>query len=341
MKGSVLTAVWFIGLGVVACSSGDRQDNRHSSSNTAAASEDDRPPSGSAALAHYCEGYKPHIDGHVWSGDYPSCPTCVGIQRGRLATTQEPQSCTDVRPPPAIADASTEFHYTAYRYQNRKTTSSCIEIIVTQYTGRAAGTGLRAAAYRAPFDPSDVQKNYLGDGAVADVPEHRFSFAVGPLEQFDVVLTGAAEGSAAADSGASFRLDVLGCGRVALSDITPATGPTAGGTKVTLRGAGFRTATPNVRIGWNVSSATVIDDNTLTAITLPAPAGTYDVTVFLESEGLPTTTLPNAFTYLDDAGTEQDAGTGELDAGTGGEPDAGLDDGGGSSDPDAGGGKTW
>lgn len=80
-----------------------------------------------------------------------------------------------------------------------------------------------------------------------------------------------------------------------ISTITPATGPTNGGTAVTIAGGNFQVGA-NVLIGGLPAAGVVVQDSsTITANTPGLPAGTADVTV--NNPGGGTATQPDAFTY--------------------------------------------
>jgi len=84
---------------------------------------------------------------------------------------------------------------------------------------------------------------------------------------------------------------------VAVDNVTPASGPTTGGTTVTIRGRGFGSGT-SVQIGvLAATSVTIIDDTTLTAITPPGVPGGADVIV--RSSGIEAR-LRNGFDYRSD-----------------------------------------
>ncbi|MBU6280147.1 MAG: IPT/TIG domain-containing protein, partial [Actinomycetales bacterium] len=79
-----------------------------------------------------------------------------------------------------------------------------------------------------------------------------------------------------------------------IASITPATGPTGGGTSVTISGTGFTGATA-VRFGsTNAASFTVVNATTITAVTPVKAAGAADVVVITPGG---TGTLTNGFTF--------------------------------------------
>ena len=112
--------------------------------------------------------------------------------------------------------------------------------------------------------------------------------AVGPV---DVVVQTTTVPSAPA----TFVYRVL----TVITDITPPTGPTAGGTTVTITGACFTGAT-GVFFGTTAATGvTVVSDTEITAVT-PAGTGVQDVTV-VGSPICGTQVLASAFTYGDPA----------------------------------------
>ena len=81
-----------------------------------------------------------------------------------------------------------------------------------------------------------------------------------------------------------------------INDISPAIGPAAGGTSVTINGSNFAGIT-DVQFNWqSATSFTVVDTNTITAVTPDSGGTTGLVTVSLDTTSN-TYTFPNAFTY--------------------------------------------
>jgi hypothetical protein len=65
-----------------------------------------------------------------------------------------------------------------------------------------------------------------------------------------------------------------------VTSVSPDSGPPAGGSAVTITGAGFGSGTTSVKFGTtSAASFTVVNDTTITAVTPPHAAGTVDVTV--------------------------------------------------------------
>jgi formylglycine-generating enzyme required for sulfatase activity len=82
----------------------------------------------------------------------------------------------------------------------------------------------------------------------------------------------------------------------ALTSIAPASGPTSGGTQITLTGTNLSGATSVTVGGVAATSVQVVSPTTVTAITPAGTAGVYDVSVATRY----TATLSNAFTYVTD-----------------------------------------
>ena len=92
--------------------------------------------------------------------------------------------------------------------------------------------------------------------------------------------------------------------RPILSGLSPASGPSTGGTAVTILGANFPTGPtpPTVSFGGIASSSVIVDSATsLVAQAPPHAAGTVDVTV--TTAGGASGTIGGAFTYLSTGGT--------------------------------------
>ncbi len=87
-----------------------------------------------------------------------------------------------------------------------------------------------------------------------------------------------------------------------ITAITPASGPTAGGTRITVTGANFTSSGNTLRIGGVAATSVVSTNNTtLTAVTPAGSAGTRDVSV---TNGWGNTkTYPGAFTYTSSSQT--------------------------------------
>jgi hypothetical protein len=94
-----------------------------------------------------------------------------------------------------------------------------------------------------------------------------------------------------------------------ITSVTPSTGPAAGGTSVTIKGSGFETCPicspplpPYVTFGGVAAqSSTLVDENTIVAVTPAMVALPVDVTV---DQWNGATTMLNGFTFIDAAGYE-------------------------------------
>ena len=82
---------------------------------------------------------------------------------------------------------------------------------------------------------------------------------------------------------------------VSITGVTPATGPSAGGTAITISGTGFQSGAAVSISGINVA-ATVISSTQISATTPPV-TGTGSVTVTVTNPGSAAVALPSAFTY--------------------------------------------
>ncbi len=85
----------------------------------------------------------------------------------------------------------------------------------------------------------------------------------------------------------------------AISSVSPNTGPTAGGTAITIAGSGFA-AGATVTLGGVAATVSNVTATSISAVTPPNPAGAVDVVVTSNNQ---TATLTNGFTYLGPAPT--------------------------------------
>lgn len=108
----------------------------------------------------------------------------------------------------------------------------------------------------------------------------------------DVRITNAAGTSV--DAGAADDFTYIGTGPV-VSSISPTSGPTTGGTTVTIIGSGF-TGTTSVTFGGTAATFTVNSSTSITATSPAHSAGTVDVIVTSPAGTSPNTTADN-FTY--------------------------------------------
>ena len=86
-----------------------------------------------------------------------------------------------------------------------------------------------------------------------------------------------------------------------ISSISPATGPSTGGTSVVITGTNYVSPFATVEIGGGVCSSPVITGTTISCTTTGLPAGTYNVVV---KQLFQEVTLPSAFTYANGADLE-------------------------------------
>jgi MYXO-CTERM domain-containing protein len=237
----------------------------------------------------------------TWSGSVAAqerCPYAVNgtvgagdpAQSGRLQTGT-PSTCVAPRPVPAVVQANGSFRYDSYTLRNRTGGSACVSISTTATQGSA-----HTSAYLGAYVETNPQTNYLGDsGANAQNSTTTFSVTVPSLSNVVVVVhetTGA---------GATYSLAVSDCGSVAVTNITPNSGPTAGGASVTLKGTGFL-ANATVMIGGAATDVIVVDEATITAKTpINQPAGAVNVVV--TNTDASTATLTGGYSYVAPAAT--------------------------------------
>ena len=86
----------------------------------------------------------------------------------------------------------------------------------------------------------------------------------------------------------------LGSSPLSIGHLTPASGTSAGGTAVTLRGSGFQAGT-TVAFGNTSVAASFVDASTLTFVTPPGPSGGVQVTI--QNPDGTTYSLDAAFVY--------------------------------------------
>ena len=81
-----------------------------------------------------------------------------------------------------------------------------------------------------------------------------------------------------------------------VSSVSPNSGPTVGGTRITVAGENFAAGATVTIGGANALNVTVVDATTISATTAPRVGGPADVTVSSGGRGA---TLPGGFTYMD------------------------------------------
>lgn len=214
-------------------------------------------------------------------------------QLGRVTQGNLPSTCAAAKPFPGTSDATGRFSYDAYVFKNRSN-QTCINVTLTATTG-----SLSSAAYTAAngviFDANNVSTNYVGDtGSAATVGTPRsFAFNVPKLQDFVVVVNEMTDGGEG-----RYTLSVRDCGAIIVNSVTPNFGPVAGGTRVTIRGAGF-TSNAQVTFGGTPGTDVVVNSEFELLVTTPAHAAGAVNVVVRNGEGGPASTLPNGFTYYD------------------------------------------
>ena len=113
----------------------------------------------------------------------------------------------------------------------------------------------------------------------------------GPVGTVDVTVT-TADGTSATSSANQFTYIAP-----AVTGVSPASGPLAGGTTVTITGTGFSAATA-VDFGAVAASSVIVNSDTqITAVSPAGTVGTVDVTV-TTADGTSATSPANQFTYV-------------------------------------------
>lgn len=145
------------------------------------------------------------------------------------------------------------------------------------------------------------------------------AYVTGQTDSADFPTLGAL-GTTYGTHGDVFVMEIGGSNAVALSSLSPSTGPTAGGTAIALRGGNFA-AGATVAIGGSAATnVTVTSSGTISATTAAHAAGPADVVV--RNPDATSSTLSNGFTYADpppDGGTGNGGG-GKSGCGASGAP---------------------
>ncbi|WP_394843795.1 Ig-like domain repeat protein [Pendulispora brunnea] len=154
-------------------------------------------------------------------------------ENGRInAGVSLPTLCGQTVPAPGVIAG--QYGYDRYIFKNRTASNpACIRVTLNAKSGQ----GLFASAYVDSFDPQNITANYIGStgNQVLASTSRNFSVDVPALRDFVIVVNEFVDGG-----GGAYDLTVEGCGRILISEITPNFGPTAGGTEVVIKGAGFK-----------------------------------------------------------------------------------------------------
>jgi hypothetical protein len=157
------------------------------------------------------------------------------------------------------------------------------------------GQGLGAASVKFGTAPATMLSNT--STAITVTPPDQ------PPGPVDVTVT-TAGGTTAPSAASRYRYFE----KPVVTDVTPATGPTAGGTQVTLRGSGFTGATA-VRFGDAAGRIVTLAPTKIVAVSPSHAAGAVDVTVV--NPGVTSdTSVADGFTYSDAAPAAQPGGSG-------------------------------
>ncbi|HEY3815050.1 MAG TPA: IPT/TIG domain-containing protein [Caulobacteraceae bacterium] len=157
------------------------------------------------------------------------------------------------------------------------TGGTAVAITGKGFTGATAVRfGGAAAAFSVNSDTSITATSPAGAVGIVDI----------------TVTTAAGTSSATAQDQFDFQ-----AGAPTITAVAPASGPTSGGTTVTITGSGFTAVTSSVKFGANAATNVFVDSDTQLTATSPAgAAGTVDVTV-TTSLGVTPLTAADKFTY--------------------------------------------
>ncbi|WP_394833307.1 Ig-like domain repeat protein [Pendulispora rubella] len=224
------------------------------------------------------------------------------INQGVAATTCEGQV-----PAPGIIQG--QFGYDKYTFKNRAPGADACMVITLKATGDVnSGRGLSAVAYVDSFDPANIATNFIGHtgniaspGTNPNTNTRIFRVKVPALKDFVVVVNEVFDGG-----GGTYDLLVEGCGRILISEISPNFGPSAGGTEVTIKGAGFRpesTVTFGGVLGTNLQFVSEFEIRVTTPAYTGGGTSPHAVDVAVTAGPGDPVVKPNGFTYYDKANT--------------------------------------
>lgn len=157
-------------------------------------------------------------------------------------------------------------------------------VVIITGTGFTGATGASAVTFGGTNATTYIVNN--DTQITATTPPHTAG-------TFDVVVTTAVGSN---PNTAADNFTYVAAGAPLVTSVTPANGPTAGGTAITINGSGFTGATSVTVGGTAATSVVVVSANQITAVTPAKAAGTYDVIVTTPLGTSPNTAADN-FTY--------------------------------------------
>lgn len=158
---------------------------------------------------------------------YGDLHAAAAVQTGRLAVPESgpaPPSSTCAAPdcPPGVQDSDKQYFFDSYRFRNWSNANACVSITVYRNNVYGGNGPFQVAAYLGGFDPTDVERDYLG--AVHGDNEEVYDFSVNVPAQSDfiLVLNGAHPvGTAEALLATPYYFFVGGCGSPETGDEVP------------------------------------------------------------------------------------------------------------------------
>lgn len=252
---------------------------------------------------------------HAWSLSVSACPDDLILDQQNTYTNTTALPIPDsgsINSPIAVTGAGTILHRLFLTTDIIHTANGDLNVTLTSPAGTVTtittrnGGGnddvfdgtLWADGLSATFVPV-TDATFTDNQPVSDlVPEEAMAAFQG--EDPNGVWTLSITDAAPFDTGTltGWTLNVHSGYPFALTNVSPGSGPTAGGTTITLTGTGFSCFDGNCTVtvgGVPAIAVNGVDKTTVTAVTGPHAAGFVDVTV---SDGLSTSTLVNAFTYV-------------------------------------------
>ncbi len=167
------------------------------------------------------------------------------------------------------------------------------QMLAVGHTGRSYSQTILAAGGTPPYVYSTASR--LPDGLTLDGSSGMLSGLVSATGGWFNFSVSALDANGCSGS-RLYQIAVTPGGAFVVSSIDPDSGPTAGGTAVTISGTGFEAGAVVTIGGVGASEVVVVDDSTITAVSGTHAAGTVDVEV--TSPGGDVATLAGGFTFF-------------------------------------------